>query len=78
MKLFNIYSRCVMGLAAVAMLTGCKDNFLDPDPQSFFSPESTYATEAGWSQQRLVATVAIRICLWMVMVMCFLSHQFTL
>lgn len=47
MKLFNIYSRCVMGLAAVAMLTGCKDNFLDPDPQSFFSPESTYATEAG-------------------------------
>ena len=36
-----------MGLAAVAMLTGCKDNFLDPDPQSFFSPESTYATEAG-------------------------------
>jgi hypothetical protein len=36
-----------MGLAAVAMFTGCKDNFLDPDPLSFFSPESTYTTEAG-------------------------------
>lgn len=34
-------------LAAVTVLTGCSDNFLDQDPLSFFEPGATYKTEAG-------------------------------
>ncbi|MDE5713287.1 MAG: RagB/SusD family nutrient uptake outer membrane protein, partial [Muribaculaceae bacterium] len=34
-------------VAAVSMLSGCADNFLDQDPLSFFEPTKTYTTEAG-------------------------------
>ena len=34
-------------VAAVSMLSGCSDNFLEQDPLSFFEPTKTYTTEAG-------------------------------
>ena len=34
-------------IAAVSVMTGCSDNFLDQDPLSFFEPGKTYTTEAG-------------------------------
>lgn len=34
-------------VAAVSMLAGCSDNFLEQDPLSFFEPGKTYTTESG-------------------------------
>lgn len=43
---FNII-KGFSAVAAISMLTGCSDNFLEQDPLSFFEPEKTYSTEAG-------------------------------
>lgn len=40
-------AKAFVGIAVAAMLTGCKDDFLDADPQTIFSPEQTFKTEAG-------------------------------
>lgn len=37
----------MMGLAAVSLLTSCNDNFLEPDPLSFYEPGNTFNTESG-------------------------------
>lgn len=34
-------------LAGAAILTGCTDDFLKPDPLSFYEPETTFNTESG-------------------------------
>lgn len=47
MKVNNIIAKSFIGVVALAMMTGCKDDFLDADPQSIFVPENTFTTEAG-------------------------------
>lgn len=39
MKVNNIIAKSFIGVVALAMMTGCKDDFLDADPQSIFVPE---------------------------------------
>ena len=39
---------------ASALLVSCSKDFLDPDPLSFYEPETTFQTESG-----LQATLAI-------------------
>ena len=41
------YIKASLALTAVAALSGCSDNFLKPDPLSFYEPTVTYSTVAG-------------------------------
>lgn len=45
--LYNKILKAVAPLLCVAVLTGCSDDYLKPDPLSMFEPEKTFNTEAG-------------------------------
>ncbi len=47
MKNISKYIFSSLALAASAMLTGCGDSFLEPDPMSFYEPTTTFASVAG-------------------------------
>lgn len=47
----TIYHLAALALSG-ALLSGCSDGFLEPDPQSMYSPENTFTTEQG-----LIATM---------------------
>ncbi|WP_316846386.1 RagB/SusD family nutrient uptake outer membrane protein [Pedobacter psychrodurus] len=49
MKTNNIYKSVlfVMGILSVALNSGCKKEFLKPDPLSFYEPELTFSSRAG-------------------------------
>lgn len=47
MKFSKYLYRGGCALSVVAVLTGCGDEFLEPDPLSFYEPKATYTTEAG-------------------------------
>ena len=36
-----------VSLGSLAMMGGCKREFLKPDPLSIFEPEATFSTESG-------------------------------
>ncbi len=50
----NNISKLVPLVAATALLVSCSKDFLEPDPLSFYEPETTFTTESG-----LQATLAI-------------------
>lgn len=37
----------IVAAASLTTVTGCSEDFLDPDPLSMFAPENTYNTESG-------------------------------
>lgn len=43
----NKLSKGILILAATAFLASCTDDFLKPDPLSFYEPEATFTTESG-------------------------------
>ena len=43
----NKLSKGVLFLTGIAVFSACTDNFLKPDPLSFYEPETTFATESG-------------------------------
>lgn len=43
----NKLSKGILILTGVALLSACTDDFLKPDPLSFYEPETTFATESG-------------------------------
>jgi starch-binding outer membrane protein, SusD/RagB family len=47
--------KLILSATACLLIFGaCSDDFLSPDPKSFFSPEAVYVDEAGfrhWLQQ---------------------------
>ena len=43
----NKLSKGVLLLTGIAVFSACTDNFLKPDPLSFYEPETTFATESG-------------------------------
>ena len=45
----NKLSKGVLFLTGIAVFSACTDNFLKPDPLSFYEPETTFATESGLS-----------------------------
>ncbi len=47
MKNNSKYIFSSLALAASAMLTGCGDGFLEPEPMSFYEPTTTFASVAG-------------------------------
>ncbi|SMD02047.1 RagB/SusD family nutrient uptake outer membrane protein [Pedobacter africanus] len=49
MKTNNFYKSVVLatGIASVALISGCKKDFLKPDPLSFYEPEITFSNRAG-------------------------------
>ena len=50
----NKISILVPLVVAAALLVSCSKDFLEPDPLSFYEPETTFTTESG-----LQATLAI-------------------
>lgn len=47
MKLNNHKSKIAAPLLAVILFSGCSDDFLKPEPKSFFEPVTTFSTESG-------------------------------
>ena len=49
MKTNNFYKSVVLvaGIVSVALISGCKKDFLKPDPLSFYEPEITFSSRAG-------------------------------
>ena len=47
MKNKNFTKGCMALVSAALLTTGCSDSFLEQDPLSFYSPETTYTTESG-------------------------------
>ncbi len=49
MKTNNLYisTLLVIGMASVTLISGCKKDFLKPDPLSFYEPEMTFSSRAG-------------------------------
>ena len=43
----NKLSKGVLLLTGIAVFSACTDNFLKPDPLSFYEPETTFATDSG-------------------------------
>ncbi|MGY5355666.1 RagB/SusD family nutrient uptake outer membrane protein [Wenyingzhuangia sp. IMCC45467] len=50
----NTISKLALASIGIAGLTSCSEEFLEPDPLSFYEPETTFTTESG-----LQATIAI-------------------
>ncbi len=44
---YKINRPCLLVLACCSIFTGCKESFLDPDPLSYYEPETTFSTENG-------------------------------
>jgi hypothetical protein len=51
---FYIAALSVIAIVSVTLVTGCKKEFLKPDPLSFYEPEVTFSTRSG-----LDATIAM-------------------
>ena len=43
----NKLSKGFLVLMGAACLSSCTDDFLKPDPLSFYEPETTFTTESG-------------------------------
>ena len=48
-KNIAIHKLLVIGTLVLLANTSCKESWLDPQPLSFFTPENTFTTEAGFS-----------------------------
>lgn len=48
------FNRLILGVVSIASFSACSRDFLDPDPLSFYNPETTFTTESG-----LQATMAM-------------------
>jgi hypothetical protein len=44
----NIITKFSVALTVLLLITACSDDFLSPDPKSFYTPEAVYVDEAGF------------------------------
>lgn len=46
-NIINKFKKGILIITGAALLSGCTDSFLEPDPLSFYEPETTLPSEAG-------------------------------
>lgn len=46
-RIYNRLTKIAVPALCVAVLAGCSDDFLKPDPMSFYEPETTFSSESG-------------------------------
>lgn len=61
--IINKISRGIAILTGVAILSACTDDFLKPDPLSFYEPELTFSTESGLQSVLAMCDRHLR-CYW--------------
>ncbi|HLT94221.1 MAG TPA: hypothetical protein VKZ56_06650, partial [Membranihabitans sp.] len=44
----QIISRTVLGIVLIGLLFSCNEEWLEPDPLSFYTPENVYVDEEGF------------------------------
>ena len=49
-------------LMSAAIISGCKESFLDPDPLSFYEPTTTFTTESGLSAALSQCDLNMKTC----------------
>lgn len=57
MKTLSILTKGTAAVMAAALLAGCSDDFLKPEPLSFYEPALTFSTESGLQAALPCATV---------------------
>lgn len=57
----NKLSKGILILAATAFLASCTDDFLKPDPLSFYEPEATFTTESGLKSVQVMCDRHLRL-----------------
>ena len=57
----NKITKGVLALIGAMILTGCAESFLEPDPLSFYEPETTFTTESGLQATMAMADRHLRL-----------------
>ena len=50
----------ILGLAIFVIVTSCSEDWLDPEPKSFFSPENVFVDEAGFGSMLFTMRKALK------------------